>query len=1008
MSASAAVVEVGIAPGKRAAIHPVLYNFSLGDFKHDFGHSKIVKENSNLNDSLNTVPLDTKISYAQRGFNINFIRQEISAKIIAYNKGKSKAHHKRVDNWTLYDQFRDEMIGYLPPYPGLPASIAAARAAGTTIAKDEDTLVDEIFSDTTMERIKQTVTTASDPYTIHVGRAAFTRTYNVTGSMYYNRGTKYTLANVFNTVTSGKTVIGILEDASKLPISELTVVNAANPLRDGLTMNFNILQSIENDSDPANKTSNYKPDTALLHKFFLKDIGATNVYPEFSIDNPSENTNVYTRFMFETRRNNQDMVDGTFTIDGDKITIPDLGDASQISKASSKILELYVEKYARGGMSATNKNIMLSYFNIKKFGDWCQALCLLDTTRVYTKMNQRGDVVGVTTIGEMLNEANSTAAILTGDRILLAFALLLGINVFFTIELKAEDQQWLVFFNNEALDKSEVPKAPIETTLGALKADLEGELAKIRGAKASIEASTIDIPGGALATFEATLIQVREKYYKLSNLSTAKITAIIMEIDNLLAKLRDTAGDVVFKRDFQTELITNQIADLKAANTAVLAYTMPSDEIGILQELISDIRKGVNFSKSPVQKRFDILLNTIRDTKGVLPRVTTLTDAAFEAPAGRRIALLEVNKKALLAMLNKTLVSHPQAGGTLTVPAHYEAQLKDAFNELRQNQIVLVENTSKDITQCSDGVDYDAVERVTAGYFISKPRNYVFDRHMNYCSVVDKYIVTIDDCPSFISSLDDAYYIIKGININVSAEHKADANQIDDAIVEFINNAATNVHTKMMYNYITLRFFLLWHDILYTEMMGLNDDPQEKDEGIELLEKRINIFITELEPYARATRSKTDFNARYANILSVKRRYGTTRAAILAATSAAVKPDIQNLNVILRDIRAYLFDEYNNTRLFRDIFKEAGQPPGKTLKKWVSEYEGVELISQLTEVAAVAGASDEIRASIHNEDVAIEAVKAVCVEANSAASGGYRRRTRRRYQLKGRKTRRHP
>jgi hypothetical protein len=84
-------------------------------------------------------------------------------------------------------------------------------------------------------------------------------------------------------------------------------------------------------------------------------------------------------------------------------------------------------------------------------GDWCQALSLLDTSRVYDILNENHDPTGKSVTLEQFENEDFEVALVTLDRILLAYALKIGINVFFT---SGSDITSLMYFKNTEIQLS--------------------------------------------------------------------------------------------------------------------------------------------------------------------------------------------------------------------------------------------------------------------------------------------------------------------------------------------------------------------------------------------------------------------------------------------------------------------------------------------------------------------------------------------------------------------------
>ena len=87
-----------------------------------------------------------------------------------------------------------------------------------------------------------------------------------------------------------------------------------------------------------------------------------------------------------------------------------------------------------------------NYLFFKRAGDWCQALSLLDEGRVYKKYSIGKQYLENTTIQSLKHSAE--VALITHDKVLLAYSLFLGINVFYSIPFDSNNTVYNIFFKN--------------------------------------------------------------------------------------------------------------------------------------------------------------------------------------------------------------------------------------------------------------------------------------------------------------------------------------------------------------------------------------------------------------------------------------------------------------------------------------------------------------------------------------------------------------------------------
>jgi hypothetical protein len=145
------------------------------------------------------------------------------------------------------------------------------------------------------------------------------------------------------------------------------------------------------------------------------------------------NTAAYTAFTISTRRTGSPetpKVQASATTSEGVFTVDDVGIESEVTAATQRAVTMSLNK-------RPNNEILLSFI-LKRFGDWCQALCLLDKTRRYRVVQVNGtgarimEEGAIVTLEDLETVHSADVFLLTLDRVLLAFALMLGLNVMFT------------------------------------------------------------------------------------------------------------------------------------------------------------------------------------------------------------------------------------------------------------------------------------------------------------------------------------------------------------------------------------------------------------------------------------------------------------------------------------------------------------------------------------------------------------------------------------------------
>jgi hypothetical protein len=938
-------------------------------------------------------------------------------------------------------------------------------------------------------------------------------------------------------------------------MSEITTIERfSDPQRGERT--FYVIKSTENESDSANKVTSYSTDTDNVNKIFLKDTDTVNIYPSFGPGELGNNAAVYTDIKFRAQRNENGEIDGTYTLaNGSEVEIPNLSESSKIAKTALKVMETYIDNYAEYARGKDVKQKVCLYFPVKKFGDWCQALCLLDTSRSYEQTDENERVLdGKTTLSDIAKDGE--VGVLTGDQILLAYSLLLGVNAFFTVKvrppadeveatpvekrahfdrevlaynklakdsrdrntiagktadkyktgkLKSDDSEhsdhWLFFFkNNDGLDETPLTAkdtSDFKAKLIELLANLNAHLGEITGPVAEASMPSENIVDGRLViparmTVNESIIsyidELRNKGRILSSVSTEDVTAIIGEVTAMRDALNGAGPHL--KRNFRVDLLEKRVDGLIAQNNATLELGLSPEEKVTTKAVVDSIFTEKLLADTTMFQRFlSTVLYPIRDdfknTQVQIPRIASLVpmDASvMQSPGGRgrTSRVRESNQKKFIYTLNDVFSAFlPKAGGVRLANTldQQKAQLKEAFYKIRLRSILIVktkkelaaaagrENTqrrcgsyrenSKFAGEMSDvarelfpaaapqaaekclSVD-DATRNVEGSpYYIALVENYVLDRNGNYCSVLDNYIVTIDECSTFITVKDDACDVIKTSVIVDLVENNSKKQK------DFIANIEKDENYLLMLNYLYYRFLLLRHDILYTKYREL--ELEQNTEEIRKLRENVLTLSGDIQAEAGKTgivytnlqrREDSDTTLRALQRDATVKRASAKKAAaevikwsaskngtfaqrqnrirdeeLKAAgeeRKAAEAEDLANqyelltLNFIkklLNEIRCFIFKSYWN--------KNGGK---ESLRERLIKYEDTERAAvgqnDPNIQRAIADQKDDIKVAEKIIDALECAVDAAAVDTEAA--GGYRRyrKTRKAKKSKRRQTRR--
>jgi hypothetical protein len=293
------------------------------------------------------------------------------------------------------------------------------------------------------------------------GGAANARNYIVRAQKYKinTGGSEQTrnLSSLFKDVTGGATKFALLVDAAT-GLSLTSVLNGTLPVREAITepCSFIMLQNIESDADSASGVSDFRPTpgaTPIPDFKIMRDVDtSTSVFPMWPTseeESKTEAENLFTKIKIILNRVEKGEVEASVLMGSQTYNFPDVGKASNVKNAS---LNALAARFAAKILSAATEETepkQYIYALLKRMGDWCQALSLLDRTRTYrsvsiktgTPLEPRYEA----TLAQLVTEGYEIGVV-TNDRILLAFAIFLGLNVYYTT---AVDVACLVYFKNQ-------------------------------------------------------------------------------------------------------------------------------------------------------------------------------------------------------------------------------------------------------------------------------------------------------------------------------------------------------------------------------------------------------------------------------------------------------------------------------------------------------------------------------------------------------------------------------
>ena len=633
---------------------------------------------------------------------------------------------------------------------------------------NEDSLIERI-TQTPYSTIKQEAVKAQypeDPYTLDFTAGGVKRSYTVRSSSYregerpkslpksgpawekYKRNRN--ISTMFKEVTGDKTKFALIVDATG-GLALTDILNASLEPQPGVACQFYIIQNIENSSDSADKVQNMtvKPGpvgspTASI--FYLRDIGDTVVYPLWTTTETDQKSNIFASMQISLTR----MKDGTVEADllvngGQSFHIGDVANASNVKNASLAAAAIMVEK----GIVPE----VFVYTLIKRMGDWCQALSMLDLDRVYNVTNAKGvPVQPQTTLRSML--IDTEIGVVTNDRILFAFCLFHGLNVFLT---SAMDIARLIYFKNN----NDLPDGPaLLERATAILGNAVSEAASLRG--------SFDEVAGRLYSL------VRERAQQITTTpSLPEYLALVKEFTVIVSRLDSknfsTFDEQPEKAEF--EQLMQQYEAARIANQGIPMFSLASQMIALNAKIrtrltlgqqaiqrfmdrqypgksVIDVRVAALASKLaqggrapnsvPIVEARDTLVRVREDVEMIVKNVPALVQI-LRGIFGRGFAPTlreETNYGEVLKGLNPTrLILPPPSGGARSGGGQRGgATVGKVFNALRTRMIRLLPSDTTEVTSTTNTY---------------KRGNDYIGEDMRAYTVVDEYIITKEDIPTF-------------------------------------------------------------------------------------------------------------------------------------------------------------------------------------------------------------------------------------------------------------------
>jgi hypothetical protein len=424
------------------------------------------------------------------------------------------------------------------------------------------------------------------------------------------------IASRFETV-SDKTKFALIIDAATISTSEL-INSDLTPLPKN-KCTFYILENIENDSDSAtkltsaglNKPKNPANIALQPNLFFLKDIPNTVIYPKFNLQSAGHHGEALFGNAELTLSRSGDDTEADFRF-ADNTTYH-VGSVSTNANVKNASLNMIASALSKGG-SVSNKQLVYTnpdktpflFPYLKRVGDWCQALSLLDESRDYTVSDVNRNSVGQTTL-DQLRKDDTVIALVTVDRILLGYALSLGLDVFFTT---STDLRLMIYYKNA---ETQMDPAQLAAKTAEYKGESETLMSQITGDTVpAILQNAINAIQGTQTDIDY-LQMLRSVFYRVSLLRTS--------FDSLKAKankLGESIGGItdpkeLYRAYFDLTSILRKMKDDQEHNQTQQASFATYPELINEKSAFNGFRQGGRASRKNIADLKTILSVTMFD-----------------------------------------------------------------------------------------------------------------------------------------------------------------------------------------------------------------------------------------------------------------------------------------------------------------------------------------------------------------------------------------------------------
>lgn len=324
------------------------------------------------------------------------------------------------------------------------------------------------------------------------------RQYSLTSAITKIRDEYITLASAFEALAhipgpvEKPAIYVMLVDAQRAHLSELLLRNYAElpGFNRSREYHFYFIGSSENDADPAGKIGKFVQGPNKLSNvkvFYLRDIGIKTHYTQFGNKDGGSKSLFYSNCAIDLERVDNRSIKGTFSFANKTTEISNnLANASKVPVASLSAIQKLLKYYNTPTLQSDNSSAysdIAVHFLMKRAGDWLQALTVLDILRSYTvydytnetpeQVMENGQPKRITLAD--LHDQGAEIGLMTHDKILLAFCLMLGVNVFFSSKIIPDSMKeqeegknsfvWMIYFKNKTETTPDITKGYLSKML---------------------------------------------------------------------------------------------------------------------------------------------------------------------------------------------------------------------------------------------------------------------------------------------------------------------------------------------------------------------------------------------------------------------------------------------------------------------------------------------------------------------------------------------------------------